>query len=399
MTAKISPGSIYIVDRLLKNGTVFGTDDSRYLNWVDSLIGENTPDWKRRLKEGLSATSTCNGIRTEYPDSRGSITLDVANPSLGKTDKLEVFGSVYHALPSILPITDSGTQAKAVARYIANARSAVKSADGLQILGELRETISMLRHPLESAQHLVTGYAENLAYIRKKGSPKTRLKAAANLYLELQFGWKPLLMDIKSIISAAQELEKPIRTHINGGDTLDYTNVLVPGQVTNLRGIPVTVTVEEKSSVNYHYKGAMVGSCSGPVDANSRFGIRLDEFVPTAWELLPFSFLVDYFTNIGDILNSASYFDANIAWTNFTTRQEQIRSVSIYPNHVECKNAYGDNFISAGGLITFQAKTTTFGRTAPTTLMPSFTAHLPANGWQVANMTAVFIQLQKMTPF
>jgi len=45
----------------------------------------------------------------------------------------------------------------------------------------------------------------------------------------------------------------------------------------------------------------------------------LNNFVPTIWELVPWSFAADYFTNIGDILSSWSLWNADLAWSNKTT--------------------------------------------------------------------------------
>lgn len=400
MTAKIEPKSFYIVDQLTKNGTVQGTPNSRYITWTDQVLGEDTPNWKEKLKAGLPATSPCSGQKCEQPYSVGSIFFDKKNPGTGGTDRLEAFGSIYHQLPSILPITDSETQARALARYVSNARSAVKSANGLQILGEMRETLSLLRHPLTTSRKLVQTYIDNAK--RVKSSVKThreRMRIISNMWLEFRFGWQPLAADVKSIISAVQKLEEPIRQHIRGGDTFENTFTLVSGFSTNLWGIPVLATVVEKSTINYLYRGSMVGSCSGPVDANTRFGVSVDEFLPTAWELLPYSFLIDYFANIGDLVSAASFFDSRIAWTNYTARQEQTRSVTILPNVSAAKAQAGVNYINVGGLITFESKKVQFGRSMPTTLMPTFQAHLPGRPVQYVNMAALLLQSRGLLPF
>jgi hypothetical protein len=52
------------------------------------------------------------------------------------------------------------------------------------------------------------------------------------------------------------------------------------------------------------------------------FGFTPSELVPTAWELLPWSFLVDYFVNVGDVLSSAVTASSNVNFVNKTVIQE-----------------------------------------------------------------------------
>ncbi len=44
------------------------------------------------------------------------------------------------------------------------------------------------------------------------------------------------------------------------------------------------------------------------------FGLTLDEFIPTVWELIPYSFLVDYVTNIGAIIDGYSLNKSGLKW-------------------------------------------------------------------------------------
>lgn len=50
------------------------------------------------------------------------------------------------------------------------------------------------------------------------------------------------------------------------------------------------------------------------------FGFDYPNFVPTAWELCPWSFFVDYFTNIQEIIGAATQVNAGLAWASKTLR-------------------------------------------------------------------------------
>lgn len=56
--------------------------------------------------------------------------------------------------------------------------------------------------------------------------------------------------------------------------------------------------------VHVRYTGAINISAGVNTQAEvmDRFGLNLKQFIPTAWELLPWSFLADYFSNIGNVL-------------------------------------------------------------------------------------------------
>jgi hypothetical protein len=54
--------------------------------------------------------------------------------------------------------------------------------------------------------------------------------------------------------------------------------------------------------------------------------LRLEDFVPTVWELIPYSFVADYFTNIGDIISAFSYGNMNLRWS---TRTQVVKAIAV----------------------------------------------------------------------
>jgi hypothetical protein len=61
--------------------------------------------------------------------------------------------------------------------------------------------------------------------------------------------------------------------------------------------------------------------------ATEEMGVRARDFLPAVWEAIPYSFLIDYFTNIGDIIEAVSFPLTGIAWGSITFRNHSIRSV------------------------------------------------------------------------
>jgi hypothetical protein len=72
------------------------------------------------------------------------------------------------------------------------------------------------------------------------------------------------------------------------------------------------------------------------------FGLTVREFLPTAWEVLPWSFAIDYFTNVSEIVDAVSYRDVEIVWAKKTVRRERSRRSS--PGAVYAFNNLGSSF-------------------------------------------------------
>lgn len=159
------------------------------------------------------------------------------------------------------------------------------------------------RRLLYEARSARLSYERELARLRKKGSgPPTTdgLAFAANKWLEYKFGWVPLLQDV---YGSAEMLAK---FHVNG--TRSHTRVSA---------------IHEQSlpSVQSSYPSGYSGRTSdtGTMKVKSKIGFRfyaddsiwsetpnmgLTDPALLAWELIPYSFVVDWFLPIGDFLGA-----------------------------------------------------------------------------------------------
>ncbi|DAD50132.1 TPA_asm: maturation protein [ssRNA phage Zoerhiza.2_7] len=132
-----------------------------------------------------------------------------------------------------------------------------------------------------------TGKATNLRIRRGSNS-------FANNFLEFHFGWSPLLGDI---YSAAQVLSSPIpRTRIVGTGRREGDAYFLANQFAGINWL------EAKHNCKVVVRVQAEVSVSNP---NLRLASQLGLINPAAlaWELVPFSFVVDWFVNVSDFLN------------------------------------------------------------------------------------------------
>lgn len=122
-------------------------------------------------------------------------------------------------------------------------------------------------------------------------------KALADGWLALQFGWKPLVNDV---YDAAEDLARlqnePRRVRVSCSRTRRWSQT-IGGEF--WEGVPVVITDEGQYTRKYVYIFAYRRETF--VDL-SRFG--LTNPLAVAWELLPWSFVVDWFVPVGDFIDT-----------------------------------------------------------------------------------------------
>lgn len=140
-------------------------------------------------------------------------------------------------------------------------------------------------------------------------SHRPRSKQASGQWLELQYGWKPLVSDVYTMLN----FNTPIRNSIFGvgkmNETLSYDK--------SLYGIgKFKINASYRSIVKY---GADVHVSDPALAFSQRSGLLNPAIV--AWELMPFSFVIDWALPIGDYLDNLTA-TIGLAFTN-TYRSHQ----------------------------------------------------------------------------
>lgn len=148
-------------------------------------------------------------------------------------------------------------------------------------------------------------------------------KSAANNWLEYHFGWAPLVSDV---YDSVEVLNNPIKayTKVKGRGSESYSE--------SYSQMRLGAVVEDYVfSSQYHVQmGCFVKSIDNPtVHALDQFGILNP--LSLVWETVPFSFLVDWFVNVGDMLESLSDYAGMTLGGQYTSRLYR----SFVYNHID----------------------------------------------------------------
>jgi hypothetical protein len=140
--------------------------------------------------------------------------------------------------------------------------------------------------------------SERRRYYRQYGVDPTR--AAANAWLAATYGWRPLVNDV---YNAAQTLAETVNRPENTESRVtSYTSVtdhrIFPGYVI---GVSPSIVSRRESIQKESWKGIWRFRPTS-LDSWGSFGLLNPASV--AWELLPFSFVVDWFLPVGRYLES-----------------------------------------------------------------------------------------------
>jgi hypothetical protein len=303
--------------------------------------GDNVPSWRRVIGLHENATTFLESRCMNFPKRNwqtGTKTYEkIGDPTAPKATG-EVAGYLCSPNISSVPATfgnASLTTAKnrALSNFIAKVTQAQQALQGLVALGEVGETVKMVRSPLKAIYEGNFKYLEavingtkgisRLSSLARRANAVKRI--AAGLWLEYSFGWKPLIADIESGCEALARIRTynmPYQ-HIQAlGKEMVISEVIQDDLVFSVWNLKRKVQVVDSAS--YKIYGDVVTSLPGANTTLGQLGFRgWRDFVPTIWELLPYSFLDDYFSNIGSILQAFAFNTADVRWCSTGSRSER----------------------------------------------------------------------------
>lgn len=267
----------------------------------------------------------------------------------------------YYLVGSGLLNSDSNPKAKhleldpdfvdiALQEGLGRARS--RAFDALTFLAELNKTIDMVITLRTRANHLMETFVQRCQQRRRTKTGKALASAELfqQVWLEMRYGWRPILYDMMSIQELLSTPRKELNTLYRGygtkaDESTDSTTTTTgyfstPAFNASLKGFLNKTVVTTTASASVH---ASVG-----VHLDEGSNIQLDP-LQTAWELIPFSFVLDWFVNIGSVLQAFSPF-ANVdnRFSCYTIEQRYERSQVTVPRVNTADGAIASGSVNPG---------------------------------------------------
>jgi len=249
------------------------------------------------------------------PNINGDYSMNVTTHKLA----LRLHYSPPTSLPASLSISDS----EMAIRFLNHIKDAEWQAP--VFVAEGKKAIDMILGVAKSLSLVIRNLRRGnlvgaLAELGLKPNPRARRrfnrlfgddpsKAAANAWLQYKYGWIPLLLDAKSAAETFAELVAKDRNlpRISSVSMVKKSDFLSTALFSGQPSGSGKIAIYYQGVVSRRYK---VAYKVNPLDALGSFGLLNP--VSVFWELVPLSFVADWFVPIGNYLQ---HLDANLRYT------------------------------------------------------------------------------------
>lgn len=313
--------------------------------WSDVSIGVENPEWRSDVRRMINATT--NYSKTGYEnfilDGNAEV---IFTDSAGRTQIIGWFGHPHNIVWGSLadPLTYDATLADRLARqqFVAKYRSKRTAFQSGIFLGELSKTVKMIRNP---ASALRSGIDRYFGDVKKRlRRSRNRKRTIRDTWLEYVFGWTPLIHDISDACKLATVRPFSHTESIKQWAEDEISVEKTKSDYTLPNGLRVNYVIVTRGTVSVLYKGA-IGLVNHPPDFPEQLGLSWSNVLPTVYELIPYSWLLDYFTNVGKVIEGVSTGTINLNWGSRNTRSQTTREIL----NGEFNKTWADGFNPAGG--------------------------------------------------
>lgn len=311
--------------------------------------GTKVPQYRKIIANGGNATSYFHNDIHGFVGRNSSIVRTTwKDPSVipHRTYVDECAGEFYHHQPitHLIGLT-AELDASVISKLHSKLREQRSHVNSMNAIGELRETIRMIRRPFESLQKYVQKQIaieqKTLNRIGKIRHAGARRRATAELVagtnLEIAFGWRPFISDIKEHAVALAKFHLNTRRNERisafGSDSRISVNVNSTPSTFPPTYVSMTNVTKFETKVDVRYvvglRADIVHEAAAQNSFLDRFGFTAENIVPTIYEQTPWSWAIDYFSNLGDLIEAYSTSQADVLWVSKTVRQRTTQQTVV----------------------------------------------------------------------
>lgn len=292
---------------------------------LETMIDRITPGWKSRkvraqpvfntmLKETQECvsmtTSRWSGMPKAYPNQwDAQMSGDWSFSILQDSDP-------YVPVTDLLSSSNSD-QDRLLAELSTRVLSQIgrSSANSWETLYEIRKTVGMFRHPIDTFWK----------WYRGNGIATQISRNSVNGYLAWRYGLSPLIRDAGSILVALNRGVRPKwQTTRSSGQLPTITTQQSSYWVSGIHRVNLeTQKIQELSA-------RCMSLDTATADLATDLGFEAKSLLTLGWEVVPYSFVADWFINIGDYLGAVvqSFRSGNLGSCTVVTRKTTIKKWS-----------------------------------------------------------------------
>lgn len=223
-----------------------------------------------------------------------------------------VYGTRYwHSEFNLTPPSVSEAELQdSVNGAVAKARAA--TMDALTFLAEFKQTQEMFLHTVDRVSHF--GFLAAQKARKAARRPSDVIPMFSRYWLEYRYGWSPVIFDIQDSVEAILKLLKD-QKFLEG-----HTGVVYEDSFSESR-VGSTYPWREDYFETLTFKVGVRGFALMEITGKSEFGF---DPIKTAWELLTFSFVIDWLIDIGTWIDTWSPFSVGGLVTSGVSLKEEL---------------------------------------------------------------------------
>lgn len=331
--------------------------------FIDEVVDWTDPTWDRSKSLGWQkADLVFNPCDHTYTSVKYENFASIKRtwPENGQPIWFATWVGAIRSVPLTLAIpvdAQSKAFARAAKSIAPSIETYINSINLVNIVLELADVKKLIPNALA----LIKGIAKRKA-----------IDTAVDGYIGYSFGVAPLLGDIKSIYDILTKLDDAIdkwNSFALAGKTMDFHETIYEIDVDGVKDSYVTSNGGEFTHVN---SIASIRSVSKMhlylvpefIDDSHRSdawlkSFQLDKVLTGIWDSVPFSWAIDYFTNVGDIVNSLDYDIENMFKFRVLSAGYSVKTTTIQSGDAQFQNSRG---YGSGPKVLYRWETTRYER-------------------------------------
>jgi KaiC/GvpD/RAD55 family RecA-like ATPase len=259
----------------------------------------------------------------------------------------------------------------------------ISSIQALASLGELPETLHWMASLMKRMISILRAFTQKRILIEARKllrSGTSVIDAMSELWLEMRYAVRPLIFDMNQAMEAWNfVLEKSDRFTARGFHRLAQTTSTDTFDV-SYWSIPFAGIVSRVQTTSANFRAGVLFTVDHNLsEFRSVWG--LDQPFETIWELIPFSFIIDWFFSVGHVISSWTANPGLYPLTSFVTEEHSISIIdtlagitptTYYVDGVHCTDVRTVQIATASVLQVTKRRIPTPGRS----ILPTFNLNL-----------------------